>query len=113
MKWLYVTVALLSASVCLVAWVYLRERETSSWHPSEEQFARADAATALTALGGAGCGSRCAVEQVNRTQPRHWLIHLVVKGQSRCLQIDLDTFVVTGQHGLYGVQPSRCASAPS
>jgi hypothetical protein len=33
MKWLYITVGLLATSVCLVGWIYLRDRDTSSYLP--------------------------------------------------------------------------------
>jgi hypothetical protein len=36
MRWLYVTIALLATSACLVAWLYLRDRDTN-WRPPPEQ----------------------------------------------------------------------------
>jgi hypothetical protein len=38
MRWLYVTLALLSASVCLVTWVYLRDRDSSSQPSRRSHF---------------------------------------------------------------------------
>jgi hypothetical protein len=109
MRWLYLTVGLLSASFCLVAWIYLRDRDPSSWRPPEQQLASVDATAALTALGGGDCGSGCAAELLGRIQPHRWLVRVTVKGRSRCLQISLEEFATSEQHGLSGVQPRRCA----
>jgi len=38
MKWLYVTIGLLTTCVCLVGWIYLRDRDTN-WRPPEPQLA--------------------------------------------------------------------------
>ncbi len=109
MRWLGVTAGLLSASLCLVVWIYLRDRDTSNWRPPERQLARVDATAALTALSGAEpCRSGCAAELLGRTQPHRWLVRVTVRGRPQCLQIDLDTFAFSRQHGLSGVQPSRC-----
>jgi hypothetical protein len=109
MRWLYVTAGLLSASFCLVAWIYLRDRDTSSWRPPERQLVRVDAAVTLTALSGADCRSGCTAELLGRTRSHRWLVRVTVRGRAQCLQINLDTFAVSQQHGLSGVQPSRCA----
>jgi hypothetical protein len=107
MRWLCATVGLLAASACLLAWVYLRDRDPSSWRVPEGQLARADAAAVLAALTGAGCRD-CTAEPLRRTQPRLWLVRVTVRGRAQCLQIDLDTFAVSRQHGVSGAQPSRC-----
>jgi hypothetical protein len=108
MRWLYATVGLLTASLCLLAWVYLRDRDPSTLPQPERQLARVDAATALATLGGADCRSGCAAAPLRRIQPHRWLVRVTVQGQPQCLQIDLDTFAVTRRHGLSGVRPSRC-----
>jgi hypothetical protein len=108
MRWLSLTVCLLSVSACLVAWVYLRDRDTSDWRPPESQLAYADAARALAALSGTGCRSGCATELVGHTRSHSWLVRVTVRGRAQCLQIDLYTFGLSPQRGLSGVQPSGC-----
>ncbi len=111
MRWFYLTAVLLSASLGLVAWIYLRDRDTSNWRPPERQIAHADATAALTALGGVDCRFGCATELLDRTQSHRWLVRITVRGRPQCLQIDLDTFAVSQQHGLSGVQLSPCVFA--
>ncbi len=111
MRWLGVTLGLLCACVCLFAWIYLRDRDTSSWRLPERQIATADAARTLTAFGGADCGRRCAVKLVGRVDSHHWLVRITVQGRSQCLQLDLATFATDQRHGLAGVQPSGCSGA--
>lgn len=102
------TVGLLATSVCLVAWIYLRDRDTN-WRPQEPQLARADAAIVFNhTLNGANCRSGCATEVLGYVGPNRWLLRIIVRRQPRCLQIDLDTFTYSEQRGLSGVQPSRC-----
>jgi hypothetical protein len=116
MRWFYVTLGLLASSVCLVGWIYLRDRHTSSYQPSgltERQLAHADASTTLAVLNKANCRSDCAIELLGHTGPHRWLVRLTLKGRPKCLQIDLDTFTFSQQHGLVGVQPSRCAFHPT
>jgi len=111
MKWLYVTIGLLTAYVCLVGWIYLRDRDTSNYRPpglTERQLALVDATTTLEQLAGADCRSDCAAELLARAEAEHWLIRITVKGWPQCLQINLDTFAMSQQHGLSSVQPSRC-----
>jgi hypothetical protein len=108
MRWLGVTVGLLSASLGLVAWVYLRDRDTSNWRPPEAQLARADAAATLGALEGPDCRAGCAVQLLGRTARNRWLERVTVRGRRLCLQIDLDAFAVSAR-GLFGVRPSPCA----
>jgi hypothetical protein len=110
MRWLCVTVGLLTASLCLVAWIYLRDRDTSGWRLPERQIVRADAAVALAAFGGGDCRSGCAAELLGHTQPHRWLVRITVRGRSQCLQLDPSVFAVI-PHGLAGVQPSRCVRA--
>jgi hypothetical protein len=86
MKWFYVTLVLLASSVCLVGWIYLRDRDAHWLPPQPSEHQRALADTSTTRIG-----------------------------RPHCLQIDLDTFLVSQKHGLYGVQPlqpSRCDLHP-
>jgi hypothetical protein len=111
MKWLYITVGLLATSVCLVGWIYLRDRDTSSYlppGPTERQLADIDATATLNQLAGADCRPDCTAKLLARTTAEHWLIRITVKGHPRCLQINLYTFRISPQHGLTGVQPSHC-----
>ncbi len=112
MRWLGVTIGLLAASLSLAAWVYLRDRETSGWRPSERSIALADATTALAAFAGRDCHSHCGAELLERRQPGRWLARIGVRGQTQCLEIDLDTFAAGARYGLSGVHPSRCADRP-
>ena len=110
MRWLGLTAGLLSACLLLVAWVYLRDRDTSSWRPPEGQLARADARTAFAVIGGVRCRPGCGAQVIGRIQPQRWLVRLTLRGRPRCLRIDIDTFA-TGPLGLSGIQPSRCRLA--
>jgi hypothetical protein len=111
MRWLYLTIGLLGASACLIAWIYLRDRDPSSWRPPERQMVRADAAATLAALSGGGCRSGCATELLGRTRQHRWLVRITVRGRRQCLQIDPYTFALSQEHGLSGVWPSRCVAA--
>jgi hypothetical protein len=112
MRWLGVTIGLFAATLSLAAWVYLRDRDSSGSRPPERPLAHADAAAALAAVAGSGCHSGCAAELVERRQSGRWLARITVRGQTQCLEIDLDTFAVDSRHGLSGVEPSRCADRP-
>jgi hypothetical protein len=109
MRWLCVTLGLLATCVCLVAWIYLRDRNTN-WQPPEPQLARVDATAVLTKLTDGYCRSGCAAEVLGHTRSHRWLVRITVRGQPQCLQIDLDTFATSRQHGLSGVQPSHCTT---
>jgi len=111
MRWLAATVALLAACAGLVVWVYLRDRQTGDWRPPERELVRADAVSALTVLGGAGCGARCTAQVVGRVRPEVWLVRVTVRGRSQCLQIALDEFEVSERNGIVGGWPSGCALA--
>jgi hypothetical protein len=108
MRWLCATVCLLSVSAGLIAWVYLRDRDPSSWRPPEGQLARVDARATLAALQGPDCRRGCASELLGRIQTDRWLARVTIRGHAQCVQIDLDTFASSELHGLSGVQPSRC-----
>jgi hypothetical protein len=108
MRWLYVTIALLATSCCLVAWIYLRDRDTANARAPEQQLARADATTANDILG-ANCRSHCATELLGRTGPHSWLVRVRLKGRPECLEIDIETFAVSEQSGMSGFQRRSCA----
>jgi hypothetical protein len=113
MRWMGVTLGLLGACVGLVAWIYLRDRDTTNWRLPERQLATADAARTLAAFDGADCGQRCTVKLVGRVDSHHWLMRITVRGRSQCLRLDLTTFATDRRHGLAGVQPSSCAELQS
>ena len=102
MRWLGVTLGLLGACVCLVAWIYLRDRDAShsvcrnasSRQPTPP--ARSPHSEAPIAVG------RCAVKLVGRIDSHHWLVRITVRGHSQCLQLDLATFATDQRHGLVG-----------
>jgi hypothetical protein len=107
MRWLGLTVALLSASAALLAWVYLRDRDTADWRPPQRQLARADAQVAAAALTGASCHAGCVTELLARVSSDGWLVRLDSRGRPQCLRIDLGTFA-TGPRGFSGVRSIRC-----
>jgi len=110
MRWFYVSVGLLATSFCLVTWIYLRDRNTD-WRPPEAQLARADAALMLNnVLRGTVCRYGCAAVVLGHNASHRWLVCITVRHRSRCLEINLDAFTFSQQHGLSGVQArsSRC-----
>jgi hypothetical protein len=107
MRWLGLTIGLLCASLLLVTWVYLRDRDNSNWRPPEGQLARADARVAFAVIGGVPCRASCGAQVLGQIKPQHWLVRLTVHGRPQCLRLDLDTFA-TGPRGLSGIQQSRC-----
>jgi hypothetical protein len=111
MRWLYLTIALLASSACLVGWIYLRDRDTN-WQPSEAQLAHADAAKILSSLRDPDCHPRCAAKLLGSTQPHLWLLSVTMGGRTRCLQIDVATFRVA-PGGLLEVPLSRCTVHPA
>jgi hypothetical protein len=108
MRWLGLTVALLSASVALLAWVYLRDRDTAGWRPPQRQLVRADARVAAAALTGASCHAVCAAEPLARVSSDVWLVRIDWRPRPRCLLIDLGTFAI-GPRGFSGVRSTRCS----
>jgi hypothetical protein len=110
MRWLGLTLGLLAACGCLIAWVYLRDRDAAGWRVPESQLARADATIVLESED---CHVGCTVGVRGRAAgaEHRWSVRLTVQGRPQCLQIDLDTFTVTHQDGLAGVRPERCPPA--
>lgn len=58
MKWLYATIALLTMCVCLVAWVYLRDRDTN-WRLTEHQITRTNSTAVRSRNSADDCRSGC------------------------------------------------------
>lgn len=113
MRWLYTTLGLLSASVCLLAWIYLRDRDTSAdSRPGEYQTAHADGVDTLVTLGHGDCAG-CTTQVLSRIGPHHWLVRITAEGRAQCLRIDLANFRTAQQHGLTGVQRTRCPVKPN
>jgi len=110
MRWLLLTLVLLAASAGLLGWIYLRDRDTH-WQPTEPQLAYAAAESTLSKLGGAGCNTGCSTDVLANPTPHHWLARITLKGKTRCVQIDLQTFNVNGPHGLTGVKAHSCPHA--
>jgi hypothetical protein len=114
MKWLYVTIGLLASSVCLIGWIYLRDRSTSSKPPAalsnERQMAHIAASITLSEIGG-GCHPDCRAEVLDRSGAHLWLVRVTAHGRTRCLQINLGAFRVNGAHRLSGVRPRRCPNS--
>ena len=104
MRWLALTLALLAASAGLLAWVYLRDRDTSDWLAPERQRVHSDGWVVLT---GEDCHRGCAVSVQGRVGPHLWLVRLAVRGSVQCVQIDPETFTVTARDGLVGVRGAR------
>lgn len=92
MRWLAVTTALLSASACLVAGIYLRDRYATDWQPPERTIAHADADTLLTALAGGDCHASCAVELLGSPRPHHRVARIKTRSATQCFEIDVETF---------------------
>jgi hypothetical protein len=105
MRWLFVTLVLLAGSASMLGWIYLRDRDTD-WRPPERQLVRADVAIALSELPRGDCPHGCETEVLRHTGSR-WLVRITVKGQARCIDVNLQTFEPS-EHGLSGIQPTPC-----
>jgi hypothetical protein len=111
MRWFGVTVALLAASALLVAWIYLRDRHTSNWQPSQAALAHADAATVLAALQGYHCHRGCTFKLLGHSRGPHWLARINLRSDSRCFDIDVKAFAFSPQQGLSGIEQISCSTA--
>jgi hypothetical protein len=105
MRWLFLTLVLLASSACMLGWIYLRDRDTH-WRPAESQLVRADVAIALGDLPHGDCAHGCRTEVLSHVGSR-WLVRITVKGQSRCIHVNLQAFAPS-EHDLSGIQPTRC-----
>ncbi len=110
MRWLAATVALLAASAGLLAWVYLRDRDTSGWQAQEAALAREDAARAV---GGGSCRQDCRAGLLAQTGPHRWLVSVAFDGRRQCLEVDPNEFTVSSSEGDTGVAPARCSTTPT
>jgi hypothetical protein len=111
MKWLFATIGLLAASLCLLGWIYLRDRDTN-WRPAETQVVQANVEGALGELPRSDCSEGCKTKILRRTGAHRWLVSITARGQTRCIQIELDGPAASG-HGLSGIQPSPCTARAS
>lgn len=105
MRWLAATVALLAASAALIAWVYLRDRDTSGWQAQEAVLAGEDAARAI---GYGDCREDCAVRLLAQTGPHWWLVGVAAGGRRQCLEVDPNRFTISSSEGDTGVAPAHC-----
>jgi len=107
MRWLAVTLALLGASVALVAGIYLRDRDTS-WRPPERATADFDAQWLLLYLAGPACGNRCGYRLLGHPQTNHWLAWINDRSRTQCVDINVGAFQITTAHGVLGVTRIPC-----
>jgi hypothetical protein len=107
MRWLAVTVALLTASAALVAGIFLRDRSTS-WRLPPPRAAAADAQMVLTWIAGPYCGNRCSYRLLAHPRTDHWLALIVDRSRPQCVDINLDTFDISDPHGVAGLTSVRC-----
>jgi hypothetical protein len=107
MKWLGVTVALLTTSLVLVIWIFLRDRHVPDWHPSPAAVAQEDARTVLAALKGYHCHGNCDYQLLGSNGSR-WLTRVTVPWGTRCFEIDIKTFEFSPKNGLSGLARVTC-----
>jgi hypothetical protein len=111
MRWLAVTVALLTLSTALVAGIYVRDRDTN-WRPPAGQLVRADAADLLAHLTlDPTCHGRCATEVHITARANHWFAQITIRSRTQCFEIDADTFAWTPAHGFSGVDKVSCETS--
>jgi hypothetical protein len=111
MRWLLLTLVLLASSAGLLGWIYLRDRDTN-WRPVETQVVQANVEGALSELPRSDCSHGCETKILSRTGSHRWLVSITARGQTRCIQIELDGSAASG-HGLSGIQPSPCTANSS
>jgi len=109
MRWLAVTVALLSASAALVAGIYLRDRDPSGWLPPPRVAARQDAETILLEI--ACPRAICSYRLVGNPRPGHWVASLFTGAGTVCFDIDLVAFDVDASRGFTGATRVPCRPA--
>ena len=109
MRWLAVTLVLLSASAALVAGVYLRDRDLSGWLPPPRVAASQDAETILLAIH---CPRAiCSYRLVGNPRPDHWVASLFTGARTVCFDINLLAFDVTATRPFSGATPVPCRAA--
>jgi hypothetical protein len=111
MRWLAVTVALLAASLGLVAGIYLRDRDPSPWMPPQRSLAQSEAATVLASLSGPDCGRHCGAQLVTTPRPGHWVFRITARQTIECVDINVDAFSFSRGQDLSGVKAVRCPAA--
>jgi hypothetical protein len=113
MRWLAVTAVLLGASAALIAGIYLRDRDASSWRPPPRTAADFDARTILTYVAGPDCGHRCSYKLVANPRDNHWLARIVDRSRTECVDINLNKFGIDASHGIAGIALISCDSLPA
>jgi hypothetical protein len=111
MRWLAVTAALLTASACLVAGIYFRDRDATDWRLPERTVAQTDADAVLTALVGGNCHASCGVELLGSPRPHHWVARIKARSETQCFEIDVETFGWARQRGLSGIEAVSCGAS--
>jgi hypothetical protein len=107
MRWLAATLALLCASAALVAGIYFRDRDPSSWLPPPRTAATLDVKTILLAIHcPAGV---CSYRLVSNPRPDHWVARIFNGTTTQCFDIDLLAFDVTETHGVTGATLVGCS----
>jgi hypothetical protein len=109
MRWLAATVALLCASAALVAGIFLRDRDPSSWLPPPRTAATLDVKTILLATHcPAGV---CSYRLVSNPRPNHWVASIFNGTSTHCFDINLRSFDVTETRGVTGATLVGCDRA--
>jgi hypothetical protein len=106
MRWFAATLALLGASVGLVAGIYLRDRSTN-WLPPQRTVAHSDALAVAAHIGGT-CPRDCTVKLLGHPRTDHWLERVEIPTATQCFDIDVRTFATQDVHGLSGVTRIAC-----
>jgi hypothetical protein len=108
MRWLAVTIILLALNVCLVTWMYFRDRDTSGSLAPERSLAYVDALSVGHELGFACHHGRGKVAVLGSLGQHLWLTRIATGSRTRCYELDLDTFSASKQHRLAGVRTVGC-----
>jgi len=111
MRWLAVTLALLTASAALVAGIFLRDRSTS-WRLPPPREAAADARMVLNYIAGPQCGNRCSFRLLAHPRSGHWLALIVDRSRPQCVDINVETFDISAPHGVAGIESVGCDTIP-
>lgn len=106
MRWLAATLVLLSASAALVAGIYFRDRDPSSWLPPPRTAATLDVKTILLAIH---CPEGvCSYRLVSNPRPDHWVARIFNGTTTQCFDINLRDFDVTETRGVTGATLVGC-----
>jgi hypothetical protein len=107
MRWLAVTVALLTASAALVVGIFLRDR-SASWRLPPRRAAAVDARMIMTYIAGPQCGKRCSYRVLAHPRSDHWLALIVDRSRPHCVDINVKSFDISALHGAAGVESVSC-----